>query len=531
MKQNKTVKLLCLLLALAAVVILSGCKADPIDTTGTNAGNNAVLGPYKVATNAPTASPTPTPVPIILPNIVTPTPNYYAPYGQATPTQYIIGTATPYVIATATPTATPQSGVLKLGASGAEVRSLQTMLKKLNYLSGAVDGDFGAATDAAVKAFQKANGLNADGVAGPATLSKLTAMANATATPVTVYKLGSTGAVVRTIQSKLKTLGFYTGSVDGDFGAGTETAVKAFQRAYGLTSDGVVGNSTLTKLNSAKATARPTATPKPKATATPKINDNVYLRFGDSGSAVRTMQNRLISLGYLSGAATGNFDRATEAAVKAFQNRNVSYTDGVAGPMTLQKMYASSAKKASIASGIVGAKLQEGSEGAAVKALQTRLKALGFYTGPVDGKYGSGTVIAVRYFQRVNNITEDGVAGSGTITRMWSENVKDASNTTKKPNATATPSHTKIPVYQNVTPSPDGNYVILREGDKGDLVKKLQAALKAKGFYNGTVDGMYGYETTVAVLAYQATKGLARDGKAGPATQRYLFEGDFPAGA
>ena len=58
---------------------------------------------------------------------------------------------------------------------------------------------------------------------------------------------------MRTVQRKLKELGYYTGSVDGDFGAETEKAVKAFQKANGLSADGKVGEQTLKKLNDKNA--------------------------------------------------------------------------------------------------------------------------------------------------------------------------------------------------------------------------------------------------------------------------------------
>lgn len=59
------------------------------------------------------------------------------------------------------------------------------------------------------------------------------------------YKRGSSGDTVSKIQEVLKNQGFYSGSVDGTFGSGTEEAVKAFQSAYGLTADGKVGTQTL----------------------------------------------------------------------------------------------------------------------------------------------------------------------------------------------------------------------------------------------------------------------------------------------
>ena len=59
------------------------------------------------------------------------------------------------------------------------------------------------------------------------------------------YKKGSSGAMVTQIQTKLKSWGYYTGSVDGVYGSGTERAVRAFQQKNGLTVDGKAGDQTL----------------------------------------------------------------------------------------------------------------------------------------------------------------------------------------------------------------------------------------------------------------------------------------------
>lgn len=59
------------------------------------------------------------------------------------------------------------------------------------------------------------------------------------------YKKSSSGAVVTQIQTKLKSWGYYTGSVDGVYGSGTERAVRAFQQKNGLAVDGKAGTQTL----------------------------------------------------------------------------------------------------------------------------------------------------------------------------------------------------------------------------------------------------------------------------------------------
>lgn len=63
-------------------------------------------------------------------------------------------------------------------------------------------------------------------------------------TAVAVLRQGSTGGEVKEVQRRLKQWGYYTGAVDGVFGAGTKKAVIAFQKKNGLTADGVVGKST-----------------------------------------------------------------------------------------------------------------------------------------------------------------------------------------------------------------------------------------------------------------------------------------------
>lgn len=68
---------------------------------------------------------------------------------------------------------TAQAASLKRGSSGDKVTQLQQKLKNWGYYSGSVDGIFGSATEAAVKKFQKKNGLTADGIVGKATAEKL----------------------------------------------------------------------------------------------------------------------------------------------------------------------------------------------------------------------------------------------------------------------------------------------------------------------------------------------------------------------
>lgn len=361
-----------------------------------------------------------------------------------------------------------------------------------------------------------------------------------------VLKLGSTGPSVRALQTKLRALG-YMRTIDGDFGKGTENAVKAFQTRNRLRADGVAGPATLNKINSAGAvrapiTAAPTRVPPrttatPRPTAVPQVHANVYLKLGSTGAEVRRMQGRLIELGYLSGSATGEFNSATESAVIAFQKRNVSYYDGIAGPMTLSKLYSNSAVRAAGSAASIGIKLEIGLKNSdAVRTMQRRLRDLRYYTGAIDGDFGPSTEVAVRAFQINNGLRVDGKAGEETLNTLYSNRARRADNplpgvTPLGPKVTPLPQYTPIVNYVNVTPAPDGTYVILRYGDGGVLVQNLQQSLKDRGYFSGTVDGKYGLATVEAVTRFQADFGLSQDGKAGPATQRTLFEGSFPIGS
>lgn len=125
------------------------------------------------------------------------------------------------------------------GSSGAQVTAIQTLLTGAGHSPGAVDGQFGSGTAAAVKAFQSSVGLSADGIVGSRTWTALLSVGG-TGTVTS----GSTGEGVKRVQRALTArLGRVVG-VDGSFGPTTTQAVKDYQSAVGLTADGVVGAKT-----------------------------------------------------------------------------------------------------------------------------------------------------------------------------------------------------------------------------------------------------------------------------------------------
>ena len=164
------------------------------------------------------------------------------------------------------------SGSLRMGSRGSEVTRLQQALKELGLYTLKVDGIFGKGTLKAVQAFQRKNGLKADGIVGPKTKEKLygsTGTSTAAAGTDTAgtgdyqktpgrYQQGDSGTGVMDLQTKLLDLGFYSGSISGSFDTATRSAVIKFQKSRKLTQDGIAGPKTLTALDSAWKTQQET---------------------------------------------------------------------------------------------------------------------------------------------------------------------------------------------------------------------------------------------------------------------------------
>ena len=72
--------------------------------------------------------------------------------------------------------------------------------------------------------------------------------------------------------------------------------------------------------------------------------------------------------------------------------------------------------------------LKTGSRGQEVKDLQSRLQALGYYSGEIDGQYGPGTKEAVTAFQKQNGLDADGMVGQETKSILFSVQAKPYSN-------------------------------------------------------------------------------------------------------
>jgi peptidoglycan hydrolase-like protein with peptidoglycan-binding domain len=132
-------------------------------------------------------------------------------------------------------------------ASSANIAALQTALKANGLYPAGVDGVRGPITRSGILAFQRRHDLAVDGVPGPQTRSAL-GRRGRPALGSRVMKQGNRGWDVAALQFLLQRRGYSPGGVDGGFGPGTRSAVLSFQRAAGLTVDGLVGSGTLSAL-------------------------------------------------------------------------------------------------------------------------------------------------------------------------------------------------------------------------------------------------------------------------------------------
>ena len=508
----------------ALALLLTGCFVQPDPSLEPLTLSDGTV-PFGTVSSLPTAEPTHSPEPE-----PSPTPDDWQQNRQEDWEDWSAGTlptTTPRTVSTAAPgqeswqTSTKDYNagypVLRLGVTGEDVADLQRQLSALRYYDGEIDGKYSTDVQEAVRAFQEKNGLTTDGIAGRETQDLLYSSqaqanlisADAGSESYLLLKQGTIGIEVRRLQARLMELGYYAGGVDGLYGSTTVDAVRAFQRANGLSADGQAGEQTQKKLYA--ATARYSTTPV--STANP--DESRVLSIGMTGNDVYALQERLIELRYLDGVADGVFGAETRDALTAYQKNNNLTADGTTNAATWRKLNGSS--RASSASPTAApsktATMHEGDSGENVYVLQARLFELGYYTGRIDGRYGSETTDAVRAFQRANGLAADGIAGKGTQSQLNSSHAIPAGS----------------PAAEEIEELPSASELsTMRKGDKGAGVTALQERLMQLGYLSSS-DGQFGSGTERAVKLFQEANGLTADGIAGPGSLAILFGNDVVA--
>ena len=221
--------------------------------------------------------------------------------------------------------------VMQEGDEGDDVKEVQDRLYELGYLDkNSRTSTFGEKTASAVRAFQSANKLKVDGKVGAKTLNAL----YSSDVVGNFYKSGDSDDSIIPYQKRLQKLGYLESgySCTGRMDNKTVSAIKTFQEANGLVRDGCLGPATMAQIDSKDAV-------------------HYAMRLGMSGSAIRTVQQRLHKLGYIrSSQITGYYGETTVEAVKAFQKRNGLKENGEINAKTQEKLNSEKAKPAQTAS-------------------------------------------------------------------------------------------------------------------------------------------------------------------------------------
>ena len=388
-------------------------------------------------------------------------------------------------------TASAQS--YRLGDEADEIATIQTALKQLKLYSAGITGHYGEKTETAVKKFQKKYALEDNGVVDEATRAALYEAAGITYTAGSSSSSGasssnssvssSSGTTLRydmrsdavlKLQQDLSKLGYYSGTISGHFGSKTEAAVMSFQKANGLSADGIAGSKTLAKIATALGNSSSSSSSNSSSSnsSSSSAASSSLLKQGTKSEAVRTLQQNLKTLGYYTGSVTGNFGPLTKEAVYSFQKANGLSADGVAGEKTLAAISSklkggsssgssnnsssssssSSNSSSSSTSSLLNTSitLQQGTKNDEVLKLQNMLTSLGFYTGNKTGNFGEKTADAVIAYQKSKGLTADGIAGKKTLAAINADYSGSSVIGNNNGNANApTPSMANNVIYEN----------------------------------------------------------------------------------
>ena len=256
--------------------------------------------------------------------------------------------------------ATASAQSYRLGDEADEIATIQTALKQLKLYSAGITGHFGEKTETAVKKFQKKYALENNGVVDEATRAALyeaagityTAGSSSSGTSSSNSSVSSAGTTLRydmrgdavlKLQQDLNKLGYYSGTISGHFGSKTEAAVMSFQKANGLSADGIAGEKTLAAVSSklkggsssGSSNSSSSSSNNSSSSTSSLLNTSLTLQQGTKNDEVLKLQNMLTSLGFYTGNKTGNFGEKTADAVIAYQKSKGLTADGIAGKKTL----------------------------------------------------------------------------------------------------------------------------------------------------------------------------------------------------
>lgn len=153
-----------------------------------------------------------------------------------------------------------------------------------------------------------------------------------------------------------------------------------------------------------------------------------------------------------------------------------------------------------------------------VEEIQDILKYAGFKPGPVDGRMGARTRMAIRKFQKSKGLKVTGRIDSIT----WLALNKKQESKKSIPGMISKIHLPSIEVKDDESKSDIQDEIIRHRLKSKDRIEKIQQALKSAGFYKGDIDGKQGPKTKEAIKAFQKAKGFKIDGVVGKTTWQAL---------
>ena len=438
---------------------------------------------------------------------------------------------------------------LRYGASGEDVKRLQTRLTELGYYHGKISGNYLEGTQSAISTFQEKHGEKATGEAdvdtqtllySGAAQNKLVKVVE-TATPVPgdyflvqedeitgelpptdppyeeftkKLKYESSGKQVKKVQQRLTELGYYTGSISGNFLGHTRNAVKAFQQQNALEVDGVVGEETWNVLFNDKDVRKLGDEPKPTAEPTPvpfaitvDVNNQVTTVYGrdENGDYTVVIRQMLCSTGTRSAPSdVGDWVLSGRTARWCYFPKWGGYAQ------YWTKINASIAFHSVIYNTVDTMDLSVKS----YKNLGKRASHGCIRLTVADAKWiynnvGEGTVVTIT--EKLPADPE--LRASLKLPALNYSNMLPYS----------TPEPTPEPIYISGS-QPPLPLKKLQKNDSSEAVYWLQKKLTELGYYKGKCSGTYLNGTVNAVKAFQKDNGLKVDGIAGVNTLEKLYE-------
>ncbi|MBQ9253020.1 MAG: peptidoglycan-binding protein [Clostridia bacterium] len=446
---------------------------------------------------------------------------------------------------------------LRYGASGEEVKALQTRLMELGYYKGKISGNFLGGTQKSIREFQEKSGLPVTGAADPLTQEALFAPGavgngdspDATNTPVPdlnsflvddndtaanngvvmpdnyvpytkTLKSGSSGALVKQLQQRMTDLGYYAGPVSGNFAKQTLRAVKAIQVQNGMKETGQVDEDTWNVIFNDRYIVMPDATPKPTPTPTPvpfaitvDVTNQVTTVYGRDEHGEYTVPVRRMI------CSTGTKANPSDVGDWVLNGRHAKWCVFPKWGNSYARYWTRINASIAFHSVIYTAVSLDAMKTSSYKALGTRASHGCIRLTVEDAKWvyeniGAGTVVSIR---------EDLPADP---------ELRDALKLPNLKKGTSVPVETPVPTPEpdyDATQQPELGNRRLRKNSEGPEVFWVQTRLAELGFYTGYVGGKMLNGTVNAVKSFQKANGIYASGEVDQKTLDAMMAQPEPA--